>query len=113
MIKAIDVSTQKPLSDLVSLARSGADVVLTDGKTPLFRLVPIDAHEMGSLESSNGSTQETDGKSAAATQLSQGEPYLVEKDGFLLLNGTNAEPVDWDGLVDRVREERLCGFGAR
>ncbi len=43
MTKTIDVAKpDTPLSELVSLALSGIEVVLTQGDKPLVRLVPIE-----------------------------------------------------------------------
>ncbi len=43
MTRTIDVAKPgTPLSELVSLALSGVEVVLTQGDKPLVRLVPID-----------------------------------------------------------------------
>ena len=42
MTKTIDVTTaHTPLSELVSLALSGAEIILAEGETPLVRLVPV------------------------------------------------------------------------
>jgi antitoxin (DNA-binding transcriptional repressor) of toxin-antitoxin stability system len=42
MTKTVNVATSPaPLAELVSLALAGTEVVLTDGETPLVRLVPI------------------------------------------------------------------------
>jgi antitoxin (DNA-binding transcriptional repressor) of toxin-antitoxin stability system len=42
MTKTIDVATtHTPLSELVSLALTGAEVILAEGGTPLVRLVPV------------------------------------------------------------------------
>jgi len=42
MTRTVDVATSHtPLAELVSLALSGTEVVLTDGEKPVARLVPI------------------------------------------------------------------------
>ena len=42
MTRTFDVSTAQPLlSELVTLALTGAEVILAEGETPLVRLVPI------------------------------------------------------------------------
>lgn len=42
MTKTIDIATaQTPLSELVALALTGADVILAAGEKPLVRLVPM------------------------------------------------------------------------
>ncbi len=42
MTTTIDVAnTHTPLSELVSLALTGAEVILSDGEKPLVRLVPV------------------------------------------------------------------------
>jgi antitoxin (DNA-binding transcriptional repressor) of toxin-antitoxin stability system len=43
MIKTIDVNKSgAPLSELVSLALSGTEVILAEGDRPLVRLVPVE-----------------------------------------------------------------------
>lgn len=42
LAKTIDVRSERPdLENLLSLIAEGAEVILTDGDTPLARLVPI------------------------------------------------------------------------
>ena len=42
MTTTIDVATtHTPLSELISLALTGAEVILSDGEKPLVRLVPV------------------------------------------------------------------------
>lgn len=42
MTKTIDVATtHTPLSELISLALAGTEVILAEGDTPLVRLVPV------------------------------------------------------------------------
>ncbi|HLK56822.1 MAG TPA: hypothetical protein VKU00_09670 [Chthonomonadaceae bacterium] len=43
MTRTIDVDKQEtPLSELISLALSGTEVILAEGNKPLVRLVPIE-----------------------------------------------------------------------
>ena len=113
MTKTIDVSTsQTPLAELVSLALAGADVVLTDGERPLFRLVPVDANGQTAADRVNGTAEDANDEHALTMRTSpEEEPHLIEERGFLLLNGVSSSIVDWETLVDRDREARLGGFG--